>query len=210
MSEAEVITETRSERKRRETRERLVKAAEELMLHGRIDDIQIKHITEAADVGHGTFYLHFKSKYEILVPIVQARAAAWDKDIQTHVSGMQDPAEVMVYSGRQMSRLIVQDPIWRWFLQNSGVPVQEMRAAIGTFMARDFGQALNSGRFAVPDVANTGNFLFGAYVSSLLECLELDDPTSLIDQMMELTLRVLGIDDNEAQAMAHQPLQALT
>ena len=42
------------------------------MLAGPIDDIQIKHITEAADVGHGTFYLHFKSKYDVLVPIVQA------------------------------------------------------------------------------------------------------------------------------------------
>ena len=61
MSIAESIPATRAERKRRETRQKLIEAAEELMSEGPIDDVQIKHITELADVGHGTFYLHFKS-----------------------------------------------------------------------------------------------------------------------------------------------------
>jgi len=212
MSEAVPSGESRAERKRRETRQRLVDAAEVLMLEadGPIDDVQIKHITEAADVGHGTFYLHFKSKYEILVPIVQARAARWDELIQAKVRGLADPAEVVSYSGRQMSRFIQRDPLWRWFLKNSGVPVREIQAAIGRFTARDLSRALSMDRFNVPDVRVAGNFLFGAYVSSLLASFDADDPDEVIDQTMELVLRVLGIGDDEARQLAHRPLDPIS
>lgn len=212
VASSEPIRESRADRKRRETRQRLVDAAEKLMLEaeGSIDDVQIKHITEAADVGHGTFYLHFKSKYEILVPIVQARAARWDELIQERVRDLEDPAEVVSYSGRQMSRLIQRDPLWRWFLSNSGVPVQEIQAAIGQFTARDLRKALSMDRFSVPDVRVAGSFLFGAYVSSLLASFDADDPGEVIDQTMELVLRVLGIDDDEARRLAHRPLDAIT
>jgi AcrR family transcriptional regulator len=201
--------ETRTERKRRKTRDRLVSAAEKLMTSRPIDDVQIKHITETADVGHGTFYLHFKSKYDILVPIVRSRAVTWDHAIQQRVADMEDPAELMVFSGRHMSRLIQRDPIWRWFLKHAGVPVDEMRAAIGPFTARDFAQAVRAGRFNIPDEQFTSRFLFGAYVSSLLESFEASDPERVIDLMMELVLRVLGLDDHEAAEMAHCPLKPL-
>ncbi len=205
----EIRSETRSERKRRETRHKLIDAAERLMSEGPIDDVQIKHITEAADVGHGTFYLHFKSKYEILIPIVRAKATRWDILIQRHVSTLDDPAEVIVYSGRQMSRLIQHDVLWRWFLQHSGVPVEEVRLAIGAFTSRDLGKALLSGRFNVPDQRMASHFLFGAYVSSLLDSFNAADPEQVIDQMMELMLRVLGIDAEEARRMAHCDLKKL-
>jgi AcrR family transcriptional regulator len=211
MAASEPIRESRAERKRRETRQRLIDAAEQLMLEaeGPIDEVQIKHITEAADVGHGTFYVHFKTKHEILVPIVQARAARWDELIQAKVRDLSDPAEVVSYSGRQMSRFIQRDPLWRWFLQNSGVPVREIQSAIGRFTARDLNRALSRDRFSVPDIRVAGSFLFGAYVSALLASFEADDPDQVIDQTMELVLRVLGIDDDEACQLAHRPLDPI-
>jgi AcrR family transcriptional regulator len=211
MASAEPRTESRADRKRRETRQKLVDAAERLLLDagGSIDDVQISQITEAADVGHGTFYLHFRSKHEILVPIVQSRAARWDERIQAQVREMEDPAEVVVYSGRQMSRLIQRDPIWRWFLRNSGVPVEEMQGAIGRFAARDLDRALARGRFSVPDISIARSFLFGAYVSSLLASFDATDPERVIDAMMELVLRVLGVDHEEARRLAHQPIDSI-
>ena len=35
------------------------------MSEGPVDEVTIQHITDAADVGHGTFYLHFKDKHAL-------------------------------------------------------------------------------------------------------------------------------------------------
>ena len=50
---------SRVERKRRDARDRIIRQAESLMRNQPIDDITIQDITDAADIGHGTFYLHF-------------------------------------------------------------------------------------------------------------------------------------------------------
>jgi AcrR family transcriptional regulator len=138
---------SRVERKRQETRARIMAEAERLMREHPVDEVTIGDITEAADVGHGTFYLHFKSKYEVLVPIIKNYAEEIDRLIQATVQGFDDPAEVMAFSGRHMARSIIADPLWRWFLQHSGVPVEDMREVIGRFSGRDFGKGLLSGRF---------------------------------------------------------------
>ena len=200
---------SRAERKRRETRARIISAAEGLMRKQPIDEITIQDMTEAADVGHGTFYLHFKSKYEVLVPIIQQEAIKWDGVIQDSVISLGDPAEVMAFSARHMARIISADPLWRWFLRHSGVPVDDMREAIGRFSARDFGRGLMSGRFNVPEITVASSFMFGAFVSALLTSFDAEDPDKSIDQVVEMILRVIGLDAAEARAIAHQPLLPL-
>jgi AcrR family transcriptional regulator len=200
---------TRVERKRRDTRARIIAGAEQLMGECPVDEITIQYITEAADVGHGTFYLHFKSKYEVLVPIIAKRAEIWDARVQRSCGTLEDPAEIMAFSARHMARVVLKDPLWRWFLEHSGVPVEDMRVAIGTFGARDFGKGLISGRFRVPDLAISTSFLFGAYVNTLLTCLNLDEPGEALDQMVEMMLRVIGVSPGEAAEIAHRPLAPL-
>ena len=206
----QVLTETRGQRKKRETRQRIVEVAESLMRSRPIDDITIQDVTEAADVGHGTFYLHFKSKYEVLVPIVQAQALRQDEIIRNSLGELTDSAEIMAFSARHMARVIAADPLWRWFIQHSGVPVEDMRDALGRFSARDFGRGLMSGRFNVPELTVGSSFLFGGFVSGLLTSLETTDPETAIDQMVEMMLRGLGLPAAEAKEIAHRPLHGLT
>ncbi|NOX51315.1 MAG: TetR/AcrR family transcriptional regulator [Gammaproteobacteria bacterium] len=138
----------RVELKRMETRSRIIAATERLLSARPIDDVTLQDITQAAAIGHGSFYLHFKSKYEVLIPIVQARAAQVDGQLRTALAGNDDPAQIMAFSTRVMARMIVSDPLWRWFLSHSGVPVEEMRRAFGRFSNRDF-QA-GAGQWEVP------------------------------------------------------------
>ncbi len=202
---------TRVERKRREARQRIVRAAEQLMLERPVDDVTIAEITKAADVGHGSFYLHFKSKYEVLIPVIQARAATWDAHVQQHLTNRDDPAEVVAFTARHMARAALRDPLWRWFLTHSGVPIDDMQAAIGRFGARDFSAGFETGRFNVPDVAVSNRVILGAYVSTLLGCVDLDEDASAaaIDDMMELVLRAVGLAPEEAADLAHRPLGEL-
>ena len=61
-----MAVERRVERRRAATRERLVSTALALFATHGIYDVTVEDITEAADVGKGTFYQHFPSKAAII------------------------------------------------------------------------------------------------------------------------------------------------
>ena len=61
-----VCTMSRRDRRRAETRERLYAAAVRLLSDHEFDAVTIEMVTEAADVGKGTFFNYFKNKEAIL------------------------------------------------------------------------------------------------------------------------------------------------
>lgn len=197
---------TRVQRKRQEMRQRILTAAEQLMRNQPVDRVTIQAITEAADIGHGSFYLHFKSKYEVLIPLVEAHGAALDRQLQQHLAHLSDPAQVMAFTTRHMARMIAADPLWQWFLTHSGVPVDDMRNAIGRFGERDFVRGVEQGRFQVTDAEVTSSYAFGGFVVSLMQALKTQDYGPKIDEGVELMLRVFGLDPAEAKQIAHLPL----
>ena len=201
---------SRVERRKQESRTRIIAAAESLMLARPIDVIKISDITEAADVGHGSFYLHFKSKYDILVPIISTRARHWDALLQDVVKDFDDPAEVLAFSGRQMGRIIHADHLGRWFLEHSGVPATVLHELLGGFSGRDFTLGLQSGRFQVSDKKASMLFLFGGFVNALLNSFKSEHPEHIIDDTMEMMLMAVGLEMGEAKRIAHGPLAALS
>ena len=62
----------RVERRRARVRQQLIEAAETLMGARGVDAVTVEEITEAADVARRTFYHHFDSKHDLLVPIARA------------------------------------------------------------------------------------------------------------------------------------------
>jgi AcrR family transcriptional regulator len=59
MSVIDRTTETRFERRKRQTREQIKQATGALMLEHGYASLSVRGITERADVGYGTFYLHY-------------------------------------------------------------------------------------------------------------------------------------------------------
>lgn len=55
----------RHERRRLQTRNLLIQAALQLVLEKGYDSISIQDITDRADLGRGTFYIHFKNKEDV-------------------------------------------------------------------------------------------------------------------------------------------------
>lgn len=62
------------ERRRLHSREQLVAAATDLLYEIGYRDLTIKAITERADLGYGTFYLHFQDKDDIVWEVIYAAA----------------------------------------------------------------------------------------------------------------------------------------
>jgi len=54
------------ERKRRQARQRIIQAAEELFLARGFDDVSVGDIAERAEVGRTTFFRHFGDKQEVV------------------------------------------------------------------------------------------------------------------------------------------------
>ncbi len=199
---------SRVERKRLEARARIVAAAGELFRARGVDAVTIQDITSAADVGHGSFYLHFKTKTDVLLSILIAHAAELDAQVQAALGHDADSALVLASSSRFIGRNILSDELWCWLLANSGVPSESLRAAFGRFSSRDLRAGLLSGRFKADDMKASAVFCFGGYVSVLLAAIGQKDAHAMIDLAAETMLRVLGIDAAEAAAIARAPLPA--
>src|SRR5215470_3216838 len=72
------------ERKRRQARQRIIQAAEELFLARGFDDVSVGDIAERAEVGRTTFFRHFGDKQEVVFAkeqeLLQTIAAAGQAD----------------------------------------------------------------------------------------------------------------------------------
>ncbi len=62
---------TRHQRQRLRTRKQLIQAAVELTLEKGYEAVTVQDITDRADLGRGTFYIHFKDKEDVLWTAIQ-------------------------------------------------------------------------------------------------------------------------------------------
>lgn len=61
------------------TREKLKQATYELLLEKGYEQLSVKSITERADLGRGTFYLHFKDREDVVWALVEDSILATDR-----------------------------------------------------------------------------------------------------------------------------------
>ena len=83
----------RFERRREKTRVELLEAAERVIASKGYHNTRIADIASGADVGLGTFYLHFKTKNEIFIELIDYGAGHLREDLVEAKAGIQDPAE---------------------------------------------------------------------------------------------------------------------
>ncbi len=83
----------RFERRREKTRVDLIQAAESVISRKGYHQTRIADIAAEADVGLGTFYLHFKTKNEIFIELVEEGAAELREEIAAAKAGVSNPAE---------------------------------------------------------------------------------------------------------------------
>jgi len=69
----------RRERRSAETRERLFRASLDLFARKGFTETKVEDITEAADVGKGTFFNYFPSKDHILLALARCSSRSWNR-----------------------------------------------------------------------------------------------------------------------------------
>src|SRR5690349_3015406 len=85
---------SRLDRRKARTRQALIDAAVRLIAEGRGDRASIQEITEAADIGFGSFYNHFDSKAQLFQTASEAVLGPWGQMIDRAGAGIPDRAGV--------------------------------------------------------------------------------------------------------------------
>lgn len=147
--------EARGARRKRETRQRLLEAALELMADKGMEGVAINEITEKADVGFGSFYNHFESKEAIYDAVTdwvfESFADALDR-MQREVA---DSAEVISISIRHTLLRARREPVWGRFLLREGQTPRALTRGLGLRLMRDIQRGFADRRFSSDDLVMT-------------------------------------------------------
>lgn len=209
MGPEQEVTPGRVDRRRQRTRSALIVAAQQLLADGR-SNASIQEITDAADVGFGSFYNHFESKDELFEAAVEATLVAYDTMRDSLVAGIDDPAEVFAVSFRMTGRLQREAPELLRVVLHTGTAILQSANGLGPSARRDIVAAQEAGRFEPmdPDLAvmAAGGALLG-----LLQLLDSDptlDAGELSDDMTYHVLRMFGLTKATARKLSSGPLPA--
>src|SRR4249919_251129 len=143
--------EPRGARRKRETRGRLLEAALRLMAKKGMEGVVINEITEAADVGFGSFYNHFESKEAIYGAVVDWVFEDFADALDRLVSDIADPAEVVSVSVGHTLLRAQREPVWGQFLIREGFSARVLERGLGQRLLRDIQRGIASGRFKRED-----------------------------------------------------------
>lgn len=216
--------EARGGRRKRETRERLLKSAFLLMAERGVDGVAINEITEAADVGFGSFYNHFESKEAIHAVVVAEVLTRFGEALSHIAETLEDPAEILAASIRYVVLRAKQEPVWGRFLLRSVVSVQNLSEGMGQYLLRDLQRGIDSGRFASDDSFITLLTVGGAAVGAIAAAIEQGvegspgdrvakrlgfDTRDIPERTAAAALRSLGLPAGEAQEIARRALPTI-
>jgi AcrR family transcriptional regulator len=213
----------RGARRKRETRARLLDAALRLVAEKGMDSVAINDITEAADVGFGSFYNHFESKEGIFSALVELVFEEFADTLDQLARELSDPAEVVAVSVRHTLMRARREPVWGQLLIREGFSVRALNWGLGQRLLRDSQRGISAKRFVVPDhfmclISITG-IIFAAiaaelhFAVSVTPAIRLQKASGVGEQNFAeraaaVVLQALGLKRAEAERIAQLPLPA--
>jgi AcrR family transcriptional regulator len=195
---------SRLDRRKARTRQALIDAAVRLIAEGREDRASIQEITDAADIGFGSFYNHFDTKDQLFQTASEEVLERWGQMIDRACAGMSDPAELFAVSLRISGRLGWTHPEIARFLTGAGLDVLDTPRGLAPRALRDIKAGQAAGRFTVANA----EIALSAVAGGLLGLLRLRQwhperiDKASVDQLAEASLRMLGVPASEAARIA--------
>lgn len=192
----------RNAKRRRKTRDTILRAADAVFRRKGVDGATVNDVTEEADVAYGTFYNHFRSMDEIV-------AACAELSIQ-RVSDFTDPllkhagrVELLPCIGaRIIMRVLIADPAMRWMVERPYIFVDELTKIAAPLMRGAEANAVADGRLNPVGGHECWLRIYPwLLLAELQEALKTNDVLFHEEQFALISLRFLGIADDEAIAL---------
>jgi AcrR family transcriptional regulator len=210
MTDTQPVADNRLERRKMRTRSALIRAAQTFVAAGKLN-VPVLEITQAADVGMGSFYNHFDSKEELFEAavneVLDELGAILDK---LTVEG-EDPAETFARSFRLVGRLFRRRPEMCRVLLNAGLTLLSADRGLAPRALRDITAAGRAGRFTVDDpelaLAVAGGALLG--LGQLLHDQPGRSDAEATDRVTRGVLVMFGLPADEAAEICSRPVPDL-
>jgi AcrR family transcriptional regulator len=200
----------RLERRKQRTRDALIKAAQMLVAEGRLN-VPVLEITQAADVGMGSFYNHFDSKEQLFEAAVADVLDRHGAVLDNLTADLEDPAAVFACSFRLSGRFFRERPQESRILLANWSALLSSDKGLAPRALRDIKAAVAAGRFTVEDpelaLAVAGGALMG--LGHLLQAQPQRDAATTIDAATESVLRLFGMSADDAREVCAAPLPDL-
>ncbi|QSE92367.1 TetR/AcrR family transcriptional regulator [Rhodococcus pseudokoreensis] len=210
MATQERAAESRLERRKAQTRAALVRAAQTFIADGKLN-APVLEITQAADVGMGSFYNHFESKDDLFRAAVDDALESHGNMLDRLTGDLDDPAEIFAQSFRLTGRLFRNEPELSLVLLNNGPALITADRGLAPRAQRDIETAVAAGRFTVRDPELALVLAAGAIVGlgQLLHDQPNRDAAEATDRITEDILRTFGLSAADAHDVCTRPLPEL-
>jgi len=193
---------SRRERKKKETRAKLIDAIYHLTATQGLESVTIRDVATEADIGLGSFYSYFDSKEALLDEAIVEIMFKSGELIDATVIDFDDPVYKVATAFTMFEKIVRNDPIFGWFL----IKVQDYRPELGATMTerlkRDVEQGIEKGVFDVPDLdvalRMIGVSVYAFHRDRLLDIAKPED----IPHHVHMLLRAIGTDDEKARLVA--------
>jgi len=197
----------RSTRQKQKTRARLIKAALSVMAKKGADAATINDITEAADVGFGSFYNHFTSKDDILEAATNDLFETLGAKIDAEIESISDPCLALATAIRAFVTIMIAKKDWaRFIIRVTSVPGYK-RLGIYARLFRDIQRIHDSKRLQFPDPQFVVYAVGGAILFMVTALVEGDAPEAAAPQRIAaMVLRMLGEEEGRIQQIVSCPL----
>jgi AcrR family transcriptional regulator len=200
----------RLERRKQRTRAALIRAAQMLIAQGRLN-VPVLEITQAADVGMGSFYNHFDSKEQLFESAVADVLDRHGAVLDHLTADLEDPAAVFACSFRLSGRFFRERPEESRILLANWSALLSSDKGLAPRALRDIKAAVAAGRFTVDDpdlaLAVAGGALMG--LGHLLQSQPERDAGTTSDAATESVLRLFGMSADDAREVCAMPLPDL-
>jgi AcrR family transcriptional regulator len=192
----------RLQRRKMRTRAALVRAAQGFIAEGKLA-VPILEITQAADVGMGSFYNHFESKEQLFEAALTDALDQMGALLDVYTDSITDPAEAFITRFRLAGRL------FRYRRQEAALLLANAGSLIFSEHGlsprahRDITAAIDAGRFVVAD-PDTGLALAGGALIGLATLLREKpdrDADATVDEIAGSLLRTFGIPVKQAATL---------
>ena len=199
----------RLDRRKARTRGALIAAAREMLASRDPAEVSIQEITEAADVGFGSFYNHFDSKAELFDAALAEAMEELGRLLDDVTRDIDDPAQVFATAVRIAARLPGTHPQLAKIMLRTGLPYLTAEQALTPRALRDLQEAKRVGRFAIDDpnvaLACTGGALLGVLQLASTQARQVNIDRAA-DELAVYLLRMFGVPHDEARTIASAKL----
>lgn len=201
---------SRLQRRKQRTRAALVKAARAFIAEGKLN-APVLEITQAADVGMGSFYNHFDSKEQLFEAAVTDVLDGHGAILDEFTASIDDPAETFATCFRLTGRLFRRRPQESQILLANGMSLLLSDRGLAPQALRDIVAGVAAGRFRVEDpelaLAVAGGALLG--LGNLLRAQPDRDDARDTDAVTRDVLVLFGMTAEQAQEVCERELPDL-